>query len=341
VVGRRPGSGKRPTLVLSAHLDTVFPEGTDVTVRKEGERYYGRGLSDDSRGLAVNLAVLRALQNAGIRTVGDILFVGTVGEEGLGNLRGVKALLTERAGVDGFISVDGVNGPGEEHVTSVVTQATGSRRWSIKFSGPGGHSFDNFGLPSATHALGRAIARIAELRTPADPKTTFTVGIVSGGSAVNAIAAEAQMQIDLRSNDAKALAELEARVMEIAREAAKEENARWRSQGINVTPELLGDRPAGRASNDSPIVQTVVQSFLSLGMPRPTFATSSTDSNVAIGMGMPAVTLNGGGIGFKFHSPDEWYQPLESWKGPQHVLLTVLGLVGVQGVTKPTLPTRN
>ena len=339
VVGLRKGVRRRPLLVLSAHLDSVFPEGTDVTVRKQDGRYSGKGLTDDARGLAANLSVLRALQSNRIATVGDILFVGTVGEEGLGNLRGVKALFRDRTGVDGFISVDGLMPPGETRA-GIVTQATGSRRWKLTFTGPGGHSFQNFGLPSANHALGRAIARIAELRTSSDPKTTFTVGIVSGGSAVNAISAEAQMQIDLRSNDAAALADLERNIMAAADAAVVDENARWGSNAMRVTSELLGDRPTGAAHNDTPIVHAAVQAWLALGQPQPTLSAASTDSNVPMGLGIPAVTLDGGGVGDKAHSPDEWYEPTQSWLGPQSVLLTTLALVGIDRVSKPLLATR-
>ncbi len=342
VIGRRKGLRTRPTLVVSAHLDTVFPEGTDVTVTEKDGRYSGRGFVDDSRGLATNLSVLRALQEKRITTVGDILFVGTVGEEGLGNLRGVKALFRDRSDIDGFISVDGVIQPieGQPLQASIVSQATGSRRWKIKFTGPGGHSFQNFGMPSAIHAMGRAIAHIAELRTSTDPKTTFTVGVVSGGTSVNAIAPEAQMQVDMRSNDASALQELEKRVMAAADAGAAEENARWNSTAMQVSRELLGDRPAGSASNDQPIVHASVQAWLALGQIRPALVAASTDSNVAISLGVPAVTLDAGGIGDKYHSPDEWYEPKDSWLGPQTVMLTALALVGVEKVSKPMLAVR-
>lgn len=341
VIGVRKGSRSQPVLVLSAHLDTVFPEGTDVTVRREGDRYYGRGLGDDSRGLAANLSVLRALQDSKIQTVGDIIFVGTVKEEGLGNLRGAKALARDRPDIDGFISVDGLDPPEHEPgaASSIVTQATGSHRWVITFSGPGGHSYENFGIPSAIHAMGRAIARIADLRTPDDPKTTFTVGIVSGGTSINAIAPEAHLQIDLRSNDAEELMKLEKHVMDAAEAGAAEENARWVSKGISVETKLVGDRPVGKkAPVDAPIVQAAVQSYVTLKRPTPEMVAASTDANVFMGLGIPALTVNGGGIGFKAHSPDEWYSPVESWLGPQHIMLTALGLVGIEGVSKPLLP---
>lgn len=338
VVARRKGSGRGPTLVLSAHLDTVFPEGTDVTVRQRDGRYYGPGFVDDSRGLAVLLAVLRAMQDNAIRTSGDILFVGTVGEEGLGNLRGVKALFRDVKGIDGFISVDSVNQPDEAHGRSkIISQATGSRRWSVTFTGTGGHSFGNFGSPSAIHAMGRAIAKIADLRPPVDPKTTFTVGVVSGGTSVNAIAGEAQMQVDIRSNGAAELAALERQILALVDQAVVEENARWSSKDMRAKTTLLGDRPAGTAQNNTPVVQAALQAAVALQLPEPLVGAASTDANVALSLGIPAATLSGGGRGDKAHSLEEWYEPLSAWLGPQSVLLTVLALVGIDGVSEPLL----
>ena len=205
VVALRKGSGGKPKLVISAHLDTVFAEGTDVTVREKDGVIHAPGIGDDARGLAVLLSVLQALNTNQIKTIGDVMFVGTVGEEELGNLRGVKALFRDHKDIDGFISIDGLQ------VTRIVNQATGSHRYEMIFKGPGGHSFVEFGLPSPIHAMGRAIAKISELQTPTDPKTTFTVGTVRGGTSVNAIAMEARMAVDMRSNSTEELLKLEAR----------------------------------------------------------------------------------------------------------------------------------
>ncbi|MDB5580406.1 MAG: peptidase, partial [Bradyrhizobium sp.] len=195
VIALRKGSGGgRPKLVVSAHLDTVFPEGTDVSVKEKDGAILAPGIGDDSRGLAALLALLKSINANELATVGDVMFVGTVGEEELGNLRGVKALFRDHTDIDGFISIDGLG------ISRVVNQATGSHRFEMIFRGPGGHSFQEFGLPSAIHAMGRAIAKISELQTPSDPKTTFTVGTVVGGTSVNAIAAEARMAVDMRSN---------------------------------------------------------------------------------------------------------------------------------------------
>ena len=195
VIATRKGSGQGPQLVVSAHLDTVFPEGTDLTLKEKDGRTYGPGIGDDARGLAALLSVIDALNKSGIETVGDLVFVGTVGEEELGNLRGVKALFKDRQGIDGFISVDGID------VRRIVNRGTGSHRYEMTFKGPGGHSFAEFGRPSAIHAMGRAIAKIAEVRPPKEPKTTFTVGTVQGGTSVNAIAGEARLTLDMRSNE--------------------------------------------------------------------------------------------------------------------------------------------
>lgn len=336
VIALRKGTGGgRPKLVVSAHLDTVFPEGTDVTVKEKDGAIVAPGIGDDSRGLAALLSLVKAINENGIATVGDILVVGTVGEEELGNLRGVKALFRDHRDIDGFISIDGLG------ITRVVNQATGSHRYEMTFKGPGGHSFQEFGLPSAIHAMGRAIAKIAELQPPADPKTTFTVGTVSGGTSVNAIAAEAKMAVDMRSNSEEELLKLEARLLDLVKEAVADENARWKSDKISVDVRLIGDRPAGIVSMDSPIVQATQRAVGAISRgPRATFGGASTDSNIAMSLGIPAVTIGGGGQGGNWHSRNEWYKPTDAWMGPQSALLTVLMLSGLDGVSKPALQVR-
>lgn len=335
VIAVRKGNGKGPVLVLSAHLDTVFPEGTDVKVKVKGNRYEAPGIYDDGRGLASLLSVLRALNQTGLKTVGDIVFVGTVGEEELGDLRGVKALFGDNKAIDGFISLDGLD------IGRIVNQATGSRRFRIIYTGPGGHSFSAFGLPSATHALGRAIAKISEVRTVDQPKTTFTVGTLKGGTSVNAIAAEAELGLDMRSNSAVELKKLEDQIMALAREAADDENKRWdKKDVIKVEFKLVGDRPAGAGQLDSPTVQAARRAVATVGGEVKAVTASSTDSNLPISLGIPAVTLGSGGVGGGSHGPGEWFSPINAWLGPQSTLLTVLSLVGVEGVTEPLLPVR-
>src|SRR5215475_3260188 len=209
VIALRKGTGGgRPKLVVSAHLDTVFPEDVDVTVKEKDGVINAPGIGDDSRGLAALLSLVKAMNENGIATVGDLLVVGTVGEEELGNLRGVKALFRDHTDIDGFISIDGLG------ISRVVNQSTGSHRYEMVFRGPGGHSFQEFGLPSAIHAMGRAIAKISDLQTPAEPRTTFTVGTVRGGTSVNAIAAEARMAVDMRSNSTEELLKLEEKLLD-------------------------------------------------------------------------------------------------------------------------------
>jgi tripeptide aminopeptidase len=336
VIALRKGSGGgRPKLVVSAHLDTVFPEGTDVAVKEKDGVILAPGIGDDSRGLAALLSLIKSINTNGIATVGDVMFVGTVGEEELGNLRGVKALFRDHADIDGFISIDGLG------ITRVVNQATGSHRYEMIFRGPGGHSFVEFGLPSAIHAMGRAIAKIAELQTPSDPKTTFTVGTVSGGTSVNAIAGEARMAVDMRSNSTEELLKLEARLLDLVKQAVGDENARWKSDKMTVEIKLIGDRPAGIVEPDSPILQATQRAVSVITRaPRVTFAGSSTDSNLAMSLGIPAVTIGGGGEGGNWHSRNEWYRPVDAYFGPQNALLTVLVLSGLDGVTKPALAVR-
>jgi tripeptide aminopeptidase len=338
VIAVRKGVGNGPVLIVSAHLDTVFPEGTDVKVKINGNRYAAPGIYDDGRGLASLLSVIRALNDQKIRTTGDIVFVGTVGEEELGDLRGVKALFRDNKAIDGFISLDGIE------VGRIVSKATGSRRYRIIYSGPGGHSFNAFGLPSATHAMGRAIAKISDVQTVANPKTTFTVGTVKGGTSVNAIAADAEIGLDMRSNSAAELKKLEDQVLEIARQAADDENKRWKKEGtkdaIQVNFKLVGDRPAGAQADDALIVQAARRSVAAVGVEVRVIAASSTDSNMAMSLGVPAVTLGGGGVGEGAHAPGEWYSPVNAWLGPQNAMLTMLSLVGVEGGNAPLLPKR-
>jgi tripeptide aminopeptidase len=336
VIALRKGTGGgRPKLVVSAHLDTVFPEGTDVTVKEADGVTKAPGIGDDSRGLAAMLSLIGAMNANGIVTVGDVLFVGTVGEEELGNLRGVKALFRDHTDIDGFISIDGLG------ITRVVNQGTGSHRYEMIFKGPGGHSFQEFGLPSAIHAMGRAIARIADLQTPSEPKTTFTVGTVSGGTSVNAIAAEARMRVDMRSDSTEELLKLEARLLDLVKQAVADENARWKTDKLTVEIKLIGDRPAGIVAMDSPIVQATQRAVGAITRgPRVTFAGSSTDSNLAMSLGIPAVTMGGGGEGGNWHSRNEWYKPVDGYLGPQNAFLTILMLQGLDGVTRPLLAVR-
>jgi acetylornithine deacetylase/succinyl-diaminopimelate desuccinylase-like protein len=335
-LGLRRGTGNGPKLVVSAHLDTVFPEGTDVSIKEKDGRLYAPGIADDTRGLAEVLSIVRAFNATGVKTVGDIWFVGTVGEEELGDLRGVKALFREHKDIDGFITVES---PGAG-VNTIGRVMVGSRRYRVTYKGPGGHSFGAFGLPSAIHALGRAVAKIGDVQTPRNPKTTFTVGLISGGISTNSIAGEAGMQLDMRSSDTAALAKLEAEVMAHIKQAAVEENARWGASSITVDIQLVGDRPAGSVPFDSPAIQAAVLGIQGVGLRNITFTEGSNDANLAVSLGIPAVRLASGGRSGGTHSFGEWYEPQLAYLGPQASFLTILGLVGVEGVSAPLLPKR-
>ena len=336
VLARRAGKGNGPTLVLAAHLDTVFPAGTKV--RKEGNRYLAPGISDDARGLAAILQVLRTLQEFKIETVGDILFVASVGEEGNGDLRGSKYLFNKSGiQIDGFISVDGVN------VNRVLRGATGSKRYRVHYDGPGGHSWNAFGTPSAIHAMGRAIAKVADVQTKTEPKTTFTCGTIKGGTTVNSIAGHVEMELDMRSAGASELDELEAQILPIFEQAAKDENARWGysdEDGVKLTLEPIGHRPGGGQADDVSVLQAARGAMAALGIPLYSYAFASTDHNVAVNKGVPATTLGGGGKEGFNHNVKEWYEPVDAYLGPQLALLTSLVLVGIDGVTEPVLEKR-
>jgi tripeptide aminopeptidase len=336
VIALRKGTGGgHPKLAIAAHLDTVFPEGTDVTVKEKDGTFVAPGLGDDARGLVALLSIIKAMNANDISTVGDILFVGDVGEEELGNLRGMKALFRDHTDIDGFISIDGLG------IDRIANQGTGSHRYEFVFKGPGGHSFQEFGLPSAIHAMGRAIAKIADLQTPSNPKTTFTVGTVSGGTSVNAIASEAHMAVDMRSNATGELLKLEAKLLDLVKQAVTEENARWKSDKITLTIKLIGDRPAGMTAADSPIVEAARKSVNAVrNGPNATLGGASTDSNQPMSLGIPAVTIGGGGEGGNWHSVNEWYKPVDGYLGPQRALMAVLMLQGLDGVTKPMLAVR-
>jgi acetylornithine deacetylase/succinyl-diaminopimelate desuccinylase-like protein len=326
VIGERPGDPGQPVIVISGHLDTVFPEGTDVRVKRQGTLLTGPGIGDDCRGLAVVLAVARAMNDAQIRTRGTVLFVGTVGEEGAGNLRGVRHLFERelRGRVTHFISVDGTG-------YTMTKDAVGSHRYRVVFKGPGGHSYSDFGMPNPTHALGRAIARIADFQVPADPSVTFSVGVVQGGTSVNAIAAEASMLVDMRSVNPAALDSLDARFQAAVRQAVADENGRWPGSTARVTVEVqsTGIRPAGTQPADAPIVRAARAAGERLGF-TPTATPSSTDANIPISMGIPSLTIDAGGTGQGAHSLAESWDSAGSEKGTQWALLLVLTLAGIR-----------
>lgn len=321
VLGDRPGANPHPHLVMAAHLDTVFPEGTTVTVKKEGTVLHGPGIGDDCRGLGVLVGIIRSLKQANVKTPGTITFVADVGEEGLGDLRGMKQLFNDtlKGQVDRFVSIDGTG-------LSVTHQFVGSHRYRVTFKGPGGHSYGAFGLASPIGAMGRAIAKIQELQVPKDPKTTFNVGRVGGGTSVNSIAFEGWMEVDMRSRSADALKDLDARFHKVVDEAVQEENARWGKPGtITVDNKLIGDRPVGSLPEDAPIVRAAIAVSKLFGTPQ-TGAASSSDANYPLSLGIPSLNIGGGGRGMNAHSLNEAFDPTDGYLGTQRATLLTIAL---------------
>ncbi len=327
-LGLRKGQTSAPLLVVSAHLDTVFHEGTDFTVRRVGGKLLAPGISDDGCGLVALLAIAEALKEGAIETEGSILFVGTVGEEGEGNLRGVKYLFTrgEWANrIDAFVSFDGAE------IDRITNKALGSRRYRVTLRGPGGHSWGDFGVANPVHALGRAITKLASYPVPLEPRTTFNVGRIEGGKSVNSIPQEATMDVDLRSASSQELLKLDAFFRRAVREAADDENALRRNAGrpLEVTVEMIGERPGGETADDTPLVKLACEATEAVRAV-PHLNQASTDSNFPISLGIPAVTLGGGGRSANSHTLEEWYDPRGRDAGLKRALLVILGTVGVQ-----------
>jgi tripeptide aminopeptidase len=325
-IALRRGQVDEPLLVISAHLDTVFPAGTDFTVRHSGNKLLAPGISDDGCGLAALMAIASALKEAKFQTEGSLLFVGTVGEEGEGDLRGVRHLLTagEWAGkISAFLSFDG---PGVDRITN---QALGSRRYRVELNGSGGHSWGDFGAANPVHALGRAVAKLAAYPVPSEPRTTFNVGRIEGGSSINAIPSTATMDVDLRSSKLDELLRLDAFFRRSVREAVEEENSARRKghQPLQLNLKLIGERPSGETPADSRIVEIALTATRNLGV-TPSLNQASTDSNLPISLGIPALTLGAGGSSGNSHTKDEWYDPNRRDLGLKRALLVVLGMVG-------------
>ncbi len=293
-----------PLVVISAHLDTVFPKGTNVTVRREGNTLNAPGVGDDTVGLTGMLAWIRAMNAAKVPTRHDILFVGTVGEEGPGDLRGVRYLFTKSAYKDriaGFISVDGPD------PSRIVNQAVGSKRYNIAFTGPGGHSYGAFGIVNPMAAMADAVKRLYETDVPASPRTSFAASVVSGGTSVNSIPDRIELQVDMRSPDPKALDRLEKRFLDIVDQAVAAENfARSTNLGeVGAEKTRIGDRPAGGTADTHPLVVTSQRVLAEHGF-QTQLQASSTDSNIPMSLGIPAVTIATGGGGGRAHSVDEY-----------------------------------
>lgn len=304
VLGTRPGTDDDAPIVVCAHLDTVFPEGADVRVRRAGPRLLGPGIVDNARGLAGMLALARAIDGVTVRTRRPIVFVATVGEEGGGDLRGAKHLFAnlERPPA-GCIAIDGA---GDDRI---VHRALGARRFRITYRGTGGHSWAAFGVPNPVHAAGAAAARLAALPLPRQPRTTLSVCRIGGGISVNSIPEEAWLEVDLRSSSSEVLAGCVADLRAAVDRAAREENSR-RAPGtepLRYEVAVIGDRPCGTTSDNHPLVLAAI-AVTRLIARVPELVTSSTDANVPISLGVPAITIGAGGRGGGIHTANEWYE---------------------------------
>ena len=325
-------AGTSPDIVmLTAHMDTVFPAGTTVNVKREGNRLLAPGISDNGTGLAAMVVVARSFHEMKIRTKNTILFVADVGEEGEGNLRGMRAL------VDAYKKhlkyVIAIDGSATEYIT---TAALASRRIEITLSGPGGHSWSDFGVPNPIHALGRGIARFVSARVPESPRTSFNVGEIEGGSSVNSIPSRVQMKVDLRSESEAELAKLESFLRESIQSGIDEEMSAARDRGmagnasmLDLKINVLGVRPAGELPENSPLLAAVLAADTRLGN-RSRRERSSTDANIPLSVGIPAISLGAGGRSGGAHTLEEWYEPTNRELGLQRVALTVLAVAGLE-----------
>src|SRR6059036_2275476 len=323
-------------VVLSAHLDTVFGPDVDVSVERRGRRLEGPGISDNARGIAALVAVAEAVVTARVRTARPILFAATVGEEGSGDLRGVKHLLNGGRGKGegggghtttapvAFIALDGAG------MERIVHRALGSRRYHVTFRGPGGHSWAAFGVANPANAVGRATALLADVPTPHAPRTTCAVVRLGGGTGLNSIPQEAWLDLDLRSEDPRALAQLDVTVRAALERAADDENRRRTvgSPALRVEVQLLGDRPSGMTPRAHPLVQAAVAANRALGRDAE-LASASTDANVPIALGIPAIALGAGGKAGDAHLATEWFENVEGALGIIRALLVTAAMAEV------------
>lgn len=324
---RTDSDAHRPVL-LCAHMDTVFPEGTDVTVHRVGDRLAAPGIADNARGLAALIALATVLVEARPPLVRPVVFAATVGEEGIGDLRGVKHLFREgspwrRAAA--FIALDGTG------TRRIVNRGLGSRRYRVTIEGSGGHSWADWGRANPIHALGRAVTALAALELPRRPRTTLSVGRIEGGTAVNAIPTDAWMELDIRSEDERVLDTIEARALREVERAVAATARRSRQDGssLSLRFERIGDRPSGETPPSSPLVAAACAATRLIGE-EPELTASSTDANIPISLGIPAIALGAGGRSSGVHTPDEWYDNEGGPEGLDRALLTLLAAAGVE-----------
>lgn len=326
VIAELRGTTEREVVILAAHLDTVFPAGTDVNVTHEGGRLIAPGISDNGTGLAGVIAIARAIHDTKIQPQRTILFAANVGEEGEGNLRGMRALID--AYHQRIRAVIVLDGSGIDHVT---TKALASKRLEIVITGPGGHSWSDFGMPNPINALVRGAVRFINTKVPVSPRTTFNLGQVEGGTSVNSIPYEAKLKVDLRSENEDEIIRMEAALRESMAAGVKDEmdNARDRSRGkLDWKLNVIGSRPGGELASDSPLLAALRAADDAVGV-RSRPERSSTDANIPLSMGVDAISIGAGGNGGGAHSLQEWYEPAGRELGLKRVLLTLLGVSGL------------
>jgi acetylornithine deacetylase/succinyl-diaminopimelate desuccinylase-like protein len=326
VIGELRGENEKEVVIVAAHLDTVFPVGTDVKVHREGTRMTAPGISDNGAGLAALLAMARAVQSARLKPQRTILFVADVGEEGEGNLRGMRALVEAyRSKLKAVVVLDG---SGTDHVT---TKALASRRLEALISGPGGHSWSDFGMPNPINAMVRGSVRFINTKVPVSPRTTFNIGQIEGGTSVNSIPHEARIKVDIRSESEDELVRLDSALRECIAAGVRDEmeSARDRSKGkLEWKVDLLGSRPGGELAADSPLLAALRAADDAVGN-QSRVERSSTDANIPLSLGIDAISIGVGGSGGGAHSLAEWYDSAGREAGLKRVLLTVLGVSGI------------
>jgi acetylornithine deacetylase/succinyl-diaminopimelate desuccinylase-like protein len=326
VVGERAGADPNSIILLAAHLDTVFPAGTDVRVKKNGNRIVGPGIADNGAGLAALVGVARALSEGRVRTNKTIVFAGDVGEEGEGNLRGIRALI--EAYGSRLAAVIAVDGASTEHIT---TQGIASHRFEVTVTGPGGHSWSDFGAPNPITALARGIVKFSSLTVPEDPRSSYNFGIVEGGTSVNSIPARAVVKVDLRSEGEAEITKMESALRDAMQAGIKEEMAAARDPNaqLQLNFRSLGLRPAGKLPENSPLLDSIRSVDRFLGT-RSRLERSSTDANIPLSLGIPAISIGGGGKANGSHTLEEWYDPAGRELGLKRLLLTTVVLAGLQ-----------
>jgi tripeptide aminopeptidase len=322
VIGFLKGSIGNKNIAINAHIDTVFPEGTDVRVQVRNDTLYAPGIGDDTRGLAMLLTIAETIKMNNIEPLNNIIFIGTVGEEGLGDLRGVRYLFeNNNPKIDSWIAIDGGS------IGRVNNQALGSYRYEVIFDGPGGHSWGAFGLVNPHHALGYGIKNFiekADLYTSSGPKTSYNVGVISGGTSINSIPFESSMLIDIRSIEPNRLDDMEEILFNSMQKALKEQNEMKRSgSDLTLTINKIGNRPSGKVEESVPLIQRTIAATQYMGV-EPRLTIGSTDSNIPISIGVPSVTIGRGGEGGGAHSLDEWWINKDGYKSIQLALLILL-----------------